>query len=279
MCKFLKKLFRCTDETARDENQKWYRAKFGIVDRYLLEYSIDSSSADESYIIFIDYEYAIDWVDSRDKSKWEKTDRTEFENQMARFELLQSRPIFNLTNKEKIAYKVMLGAAYIQAFHRNFSTIDSIINEADKYYRKRCSENARKYCLNYAGVIAILVLVLLLMLHATNCMRPECFKWTLSVGMGVIGAYVSIWGRYTHYVLEGVSSPCLYILESVSRLFIGGIFAFVALLCIKCGLAFSFIAAEIEVYAFALCGFVCGFSEHFIPSLIERISSSDTNQK
>lgn len=264
---------RNRDRKALDENQRQYREKFGIVDRYLLQYSIDDRDGrDNSYIIFIDYEYAIDWVDSRDKSTWSETDRNRFNSYTARLELIQSRPIFNLTNDEKLAYKVMLGAAYIQIFQCQFDGVENIIAEAEVFFNKRNSENARKYCLHYSGIITMASIFLMLLLHATSLLSHPCFIGTFTVFMGVLGAYVSIWGRYTRYALEGVSSKWLYVIESLSRLLIGGIFAFVALLAVKCGIAFSFIDTDVETYAYGLCGFVSGLSERFIPSLVERIA-------
>lgn len=267
---------RHTDKEALDENQRSYREKFGIVDRYLLQYSIDDENGrDESYIIFIDYEYAIDWVDNRDKSTWQAADRNLFNTYTARLELIQSRPTFNLSKEEKLAYKVMLGAAYIQVFQRQFGEVDSIIAEAENFFNKRNSENARKYCLNYSGFIILAGILLMLCIYATAVLSRPCFIGTFTVFMGMLGAYVSIWGRYTRYALEGMSSKWLYVIESVSRLLIGGIFAFVFLLAVKCGIAFSFIDTTAETYAYGLCGFVSGLSERFIPSLVERITNEN----
>lgn len=261
-----------------DENQRQYRDKFGIVDRYLLQYSIDDENGrDNSYIIFIDYEYAIDWIDNRDKSTWPKEDQNRYYAYTARLELIQSRPIFNLTNDEKLAYKIMLGAAYILVFQFQFDEVNKAITEAERFFNKRNSENARKYCLYYSGIITFVSIFFMLWLHIDDVLNRPCFIGMFTVFMGILGAYVSIWGRYTRYTLEGVSSKWLYVIESMSRLFIGSIFAFVAMLVVKCGIAFSFIDtnAEIEIYAYGLCGFVSGLSERFIPSLIERIANEN----
>lgn len=267
---------KCRDRRAVDENQRRYRERFGIVDRYLLQYSIDDENGrNNSYIIFIDYEYAIDWVDNRDKSTWSEADRNRFNAYTARLELIQSRPIFNLTNYEKLAYKVMLGAAYIQVFQCQFDEVDNTIAAAECFYNKRNSENARKFCLNYSGLVTFVGILLMLCIHTLDVLNHPCFIGTFTVFMGVLGAYVSIWGRYTRYALEGVSSKWLYVIESLSRLLIGGIFAFVALLAVKCGIAFSFINTNIETYAYGLCGFVSGLSERFIPSLVERIANEN----
>lgn len=270
---------RTKKHSPQDEDQRKYREKFGIVDKYLLQYSIEESSGqDNSYIIFIDYEYAIDWIDRRDKSSWKQEYIVQYNTYMAKLELIQSRPIFNLTDKEKLAYKIMLGAAYIQVFQLQFEGIDKMIEEAVSFFDKRNSENARKNCLNYSGGITIGCIVGMLALYCLTSIKdaPE-FIYIFTVFMGILGAYVSIWGRYTRYELEGVSSKWLYVLESLSRLFIGGIFAFIAMLAIKCELIFSFINSSIETYAYALCGFASGLSERFIPSLIEQMTTNEQN--
>lgn len=185
---------RNRDRKALDENQRQYREKFGIVDRYLLQYSIDDRDGrDNSYIIFIDYEYAIDWVDSRDKSTWSETDRNRFNSYTARLELIQSRPIFNLTNDEKLAYKVMLGAAYIQVFQCQFDEVDNTIAAAECFYNKRNSENARKFCFNYSGLITLVGILLMLCIHALNILNHPClserspFSWECSVPTSPFG--------------------------------------------------------------------------------------------
>lgn len=276
-CKKIKSWFTCfREQSLLDENQKKYREKFGIVDKYLLQYSIEESdSNDNSYIIFIDYEYVIDWIDCRDKSSWSHEHLALFNTYIAKLELIQSRPIFNLTNKEKLAYKIMLGAAYIQVFQLQFDGVDKMIEEAVSFFDKRNSENARKNCLNYSGGITLGCIVIMLLCYLSPIKNESEFIYIFTVFMGILGAYVSIWGRYTRYELEGVSSKWLYVLESLSRLFIGGIFAFIAMLAIKCGLIFSFIDSSMEIYAYALCGFASGLSERFIPSLIEQMTTNE----
>ena len=268
-----RKLSTSSDHQIIDDNQKEYRKKFGITDKYLLEYVIDDKDgADNSFIIFIDHEYAIDWIDNRDRSTWDKDDLSKFHDYTARLEMIQSYPIFNLTNKEKLAFKIMLGAAYILVFHRRFEHVDEAISKAVSFFEKRSSENARKYCLSYSGGLTFVGCMAMLLFRSYECLESQTFMWSFAVFMGALGAYVSIWGRYTRYELEGVSSKWLYVLESLSRLFIGGIFAFIALLIIKCGLAFPFVNADIEIYAYALCGFAAGLNERFIPSLVEKMT-------
>lgn len=272
----IKEIFRHSDRQAIDDDQRAYREKFGIVDKYLLEYNIDENNgADNSYIIFIDYKYAIDWKDYRDRTTWSEEERSKFYAYTARLEMIQSQPIFNLTSDEKLAYKIMLGAAYIQVFHLQFENVDETIDKAIAFFNKRNSENARKYCLNYSGLVTLIGCAAILLSYACCLLNTKTFIWTFTVFMGMLGAYVSIWGRYARYELEGVSSKWLYVLESLSRLFIGCIFAFIAILAIKCGIAFSFVNSDIELYAYGLCGFAAGLNERFIPSLIERMTTNN----
>lgn len=280
MCwKRIKSLFCGKNRETQDLNQKQYREEFGIVDKYLLQFSIEKKDGkDNSYIIFIDYQDAIDWIDRRGKADWTAGEIAQYNNYLAQLEQIQSRPIFNLTKDERLAYKIMLGAAYIQVFNRQFEKVNYMIAEALSFFNKRNSENARKYCLNYSGLIVLICSALMLISHFGDFFDATTFSWLFAVSMGVLGAYVSIWGRYTQYDLEGVSSKQLYVLESCSRMLIGAIFAFVALLAIKCGIAFSFINTDIEVYAFGLCGFASGLSERFIPSLVERITNDENNK-
>lgn len=141
-----------------------------------------------------------------------------------------------------------------RSFNVNSMKWITLLQRLKVFFNKRNSENARKFCLNYSGLVTFASIFLMLCIQALDVLSHSLFIGTFTVFMGILGAYVSIWGRYTRYALEGVSSKWLYVIESLSRLLIGGIFAFVALLAVKCGIAFSFIDTNIETYAYGLCG-------------------------
>lgn len=261
-------------------SQRDYREAFGIEDKYLLKaWSDDKKGYSKGYIIFIDNDLDIDWADNRDKDDWTDAEKSQFDNRVAELDLTQTMPSFNLSPDEKLAFKRLLGQAYAMAFERQFDGISAIINAARQYLDARNRDNARKTILQSAGILTAIVLTALLCAHTSRYLSHTCFIWTMGTGFGIVGSYVSIWGRYSSYVVEGVSSKGLYRLEALSRLFIGGIFAFVGLLAINCKLIFSSISPDIETCAYALCGFLCGFSERFIPNVIESITEKEKIDK
>ena len=104
-------------------------------------------------------------------------------------------------------------------------------------------------------------------------------EWISGISMGVLGAYVSVWQRYGKETMTGLSSKTLHVTESLSRLFVGAIFSIVAMFAIKCGLIFTNSSPDIMRFVFGLTGFAAGFSERFVPSMIERfISNTDKNE-
>ena len=247
-----------------DISQKQYRQEFGIEDKYLLRYKSNK------YIVFIDYENDIDWIDNREKEKiWETDDLKKFEIYSAKLDKAQALPCQNLEDEINMSFKRMLGAGYVLMLEKNFDLIDEIIDDAEKYLRQRNIEASRLLFLK-SSVISLSIIVLIVLISIFFIKKYNCF--IIGSTMGVVGAFASIWTRYGKICYTGLASKKLHCFESVTRLLTGGIFALIALLCIKTGILFSNINTGSNPCLYALSGFIAGFSERLIPSLIEKIT-------
>ena len=157
--------------------------------------------------------------------------------------------------------------SYLWNSERNFDGIDNVIEDALTFLRQRNIETARTKILESAGVITALLVVAGIALYLSE----NDNKWYYGILFGVLGAYTSIWTRYGRMTMTGLATIWLHYLESVSRLFVGSVFGVVAMFAIKCGIILSDIGQDVEIYAYSLTSFAAGFSERFIPSLIEKI--------
>lgn len=55
------------NQAALDANQKAYRKKFGIVDKYLIDIQWEpENDSDNGYIVFIDFQNDLDYIDCRE---------------------------------------------------------------------------------------------------------------------------------------------------------------------------------------------------------------------
>ena len=78
--------------------------------------------------------------------------------------------------------------------------------------------------------------------------------------------------------LTGLGTKGLHRLEAFSRILIGVIFAVLAMLLVKSGLIFSSIEIIItDNYLLPVLGFCAGFSEKWIPSILERFVDDQEN--
>lgn len=265
-------LKRHEDKDALDKNQEEYRKTFGIIDQYLIHFT------DDKFIIYIDWQDDIDWIDNRDLKKegWTQEDIDKYHGYLARLDALQSSPSTYLPHNIIMTFKKMLGSAYVMVMEHNFLEVDNIIAESQLYLDKRNKETSRYLYLLFSGFITIALITLMIVSHYLKC---DADLWIDTITFGSCGAFVSVWQRYGKINYTGLSSKRLHILEASSRLFVGTIFAVVVVLLMKCKLILTQINPAQTIYAYMLLSFVAGFSERFVPSLMEKFVNENNTEK
>lgn len=259
----------------KDDSQKHYREVFQIKDKFLINYSLEEvDGAEKGYIVFIDYENDLDYVEKRERSGWTEDDNKDFSRYVAKLQKAEATPALSISERQLIIFKRKLGVGYVLALQKNFNGIDRVISDALAYLEQRNTEAARRKFLESGGVIAVLFAIIGFALYYHGCEN----KWYYGIVFGVLGAYTSIWTRYGKLVFTGFASAWLHYLEAGSRLFVGVIFAVVAMFAIKCGLIFSQISPSTELFAYSLVSFAASFSERFIPSLIEKFVNNNLEE-
>lgn len=254
--------------TIIDENRKAYQRFFGIegVEQYLIFYTLDEAG-DTGYIVYIDNENDLDFIDKRDNSSWTEDDIQNFHRSLGKLQQAEAAPCHNLRKKQLLAFKQILGRAYLQILERDFSEVDTIIQDALLYLRQRNVEVARELFLSSAGTVALITAVTGLVLFFVGNRNI----WIYGVFFGILGAFFSIWTRYGKEEMTGLASKSLHYLESISRLFIGSIAAIVALFAVRSGLVLAIGSKGNEFFLYCVVSFASGFSERFVPSLIEKL--------
>lgn len=256
---------------ALDENQQKYREEFGnIVDKYLIYYDTrrDEQHLDAYHrIVYIDAENDVDWqVDGEELREEEMKSR---QSAISKLDVAQALPVQNLSEREILTYKKLLGSGYNLALSGNFEDVENVIDEAMQYRNDRNKEKSRWLLLASATVYLILIVIVCgLSVHCLE-VNPH-FEIIIGTIMGAVGAYVSIWSRYGKLDMTGLGAKSLHYLESFSRMLIGAIFAFVLLAALKSGIVFSgLIDCEHVLPVSLVLGFFAGFSEKFVPSVLE----------
>lgn len=252
------------DQKPLDKNQEEYRELFGIEDKFLIQMSYDETTR-KGYVVYIDKEDDINWVDTRD---FEEERRNRRDAYITELNMVLYSPIPNVSCSDSEAFKKILGSGYVLALEDRGEKIPSVIENASHFINERNKEKSREMFLSASGVVSMLIAFLGVL---DLCLWKWKPSWVTGLTLGVLGSFVSVWMRYGKISFTGLSSRMLHYLEAVSRLAIGAVFAMVAICAVKCGLILTNIAPSMQVYSYALIGFIAGFSERYIPSIVEHL--------
>lgn len=255
-----------------DQNRKDYQKFFGVEEseQYLIYYTMDED-AKTGYIVFIDNENDLDYIDKRDKSTWNPAEIQSFQRCLGKLQQAEASPTLNLSHKQILAFKQILGRGYLQILEKDFSEVDTVIKDALQYLRQRNIEAARELFLTCAGTIALVAAIAGLVLYFTGNRNV----WLYGILFGILGAFVSIWTRYGKEEMTGLASRSLHYMESISRLFVGAIAAVIIMFAIRSGLMLAIGESSNLFFLYCVFGFAAGFSERLLPSLIERIIKNE----
>ena len=260
-----------------DQNQKEYREFFHIKDKVLIYYEKNDAKNEaekEGYIVFINMQDDLDYVDLRNKAEWTPDEKKEFQRWLGKIQTAEVTPCINLPWEQVLAFKQYLAQGYLQILQRDFSGIQEIINDALLFLKQRNVEKSRQLFLESAGLVAFVAAVLGLSLYFAGYR----VLWVYGILFGILGSFVSIWTRYGKEEMTGLASVFLHVMESISRLFIGAIAAVVAMFAIRGGLMLAVGEGPGTFFLTCVFGFAAGFSERFIPSLLEKFITKEIQQ-
>lgn len=256
-----------------DVNQEEYREFFKIKDKVLLYYEMDKDKK-EGYIVFINDQNDLDYVDLRDNSSWSEEDKKTFQRYLGKIQTAEVTPCVNLSEKQVLAFKQYLGQGYLQILQRDFEGIDEIISNSLLFLQQRNVEKSRQLFLESAGLVALVAAIIGLALYFTDYKN----LWVYGILFGILGSFISIWTRYGKEEMTGLASVFLHIMESISRLFIGAIASVVAMFAIRSGLMLAIGDGDGMFFLYCVFGFAAGFSERFIPTLLEKIIKKELDK-
>lgn len=257
---------------SKDDDQREYRKHYGnIVDKYLINHVCDDEA---DFIVYIDADNDIDWMLLKDPQKDEEK-KIEREKYIARLNVAQASPCLNLSDRNVVRFKIMLGTGYVSAIYGNYDVVSSSIDSAMKFLRERNKEQSRYLILSMSTWIIALFTII-----------GFYFNWfqsqsVTSIEYGLLGAYVSIWSRFGKMNMTGLASRRIHYLEAFARMVCGAIFALIAMLLLDTGLVLKGVAIENVQALYGIVAFIAGFNERFVPSIIETIAkkSEDQNDK
>jgi hypothetical protein len=134
--------------------------------------------------------------------------------------------------------------------------------------RQEALDQARVNYVLYSSVVAVFVLAV--SLGALVLPLEAKFRlFAVAGAAGAAGAWASVLQRVSKLELGAFDNPAYQMMQGVTRIVLGTLFGFVSLLGIRAGILLS--AAASNSSAIALIAFLGGFSERFIPELLDSM--------
>ncbi|MHC6728260.1 hypothetical protein [Segatella copri] len=135
----------------KDEYQRKYRQAFdGVVDKYLIYHCEDENA---KILIYIDLDNDIDWIMKKDPLDGNEELNQERNKWLANLDIAQASPCLNLSEKNIMKFKIMLGAGYESALYGNFDSVQSCIDQALLFLKARNKEQSRYIILSVSTTI------------------------------------------------------------------------------------------------------------------------------
>ena len=198
-------------------------------------------------------------------------------------------PIDVLSKKEKKTFKIKLANGFAAAVKGSFEDIQDIRQNAIQYAERKNRENTKNVIIKTATLIAVIVLILIWLFLNNVWLSGVCHRYLpegpfsfekrpfgiIAFLVGILGAYASLWSRYSKLGYVGHGTKCAVARETICRLIFGGF----AGLCAYFGIKGGIITPNLfgNKIAVELIAFSAGFLERFVPKFVNQLSPFATS--
>jgi hypothetical protein len=230
--------------------------------------------ATDDFIIWLDDSLDIDWKTKPAFDARARGDESKHHAILNRASLLESIPATELRPEVALKCKRMIGEAIARCFEEGYDKADEMLDIAERFINTRNEELARFWCLSstglFGGFTAIVAVILwLFRISISGFIGHLCFILILAMIAGAWGAIFSLILRIGRIQLDYSAGKILYWMESISRIVVGMISAFLLTLAVHAGVLFPiFKAANSENIAIILIGLIAGYSERLASTFI-----------
>lgn len=301
------KQVRAMDEMrfpAKSETQREYREEFGgIVDQFIISYYSERDAKNPNgyhHIVYIGADDNLYWSAGGGQEEEEVKDSTannanqgnkhaisilnnpKYLESTSRLRNLLYSPMPNLPRSELITFRKMIGMGCKAALNGSWSEVENAINTARKYRDERNREYSRFIFLSaatvYLVILAIIYIVYIYLYPYLCCVSPVAsikdiphIDLLTGMIMGAVGVYVSICTRYGKIDMSGLGLKRLHYFEAFTRILVGIIFAMIIIFGVRGNLFLGDMPTEtVKLYVYSILGFCAGFSEKWVPSVLEK---------
>ena len=200
------------------------------------------------------------------------SDWGEVQNQVS---ALQAVPIDHLSAHQRLGFRRMLGEALARGLQGDFDHAKGMLQYATQFAQARNEEASRAWVLEASTLACGLVLAVASLYSWLSSYSDPWFKLVVSGAAGGLGALLSVYQRVTKVPLDPAAGCKLHYYEGVARIITGVVAGWVCQIAVHVGLILSLTANEGLSAAF-LIGFVAGWSERLLPTLVSQVEGKAT---
>lgn len=231
------------------------------------------------FIVFIDKENDLDW--SWTTSYNASINQSEFGAVSNRTAAMRALPLAYLGEQNHRSALIMMGEAMSRMLENNPTAAHAMLDHAQKFISARLREIARNWYLTGAavGTAAIMVLLapLMWLLNKLFGLSGQAIQ-DLATGVlaGTVGGLLSIVLRSGAAKFNGSAGRKVHWLDGLIRVSVGSMGGALVVLAVRGGLILPSLSGTAGL---ALLGISGGFSERWVPSLIEKVEVALLNAK
>lgn len=235
---------------------------------------------EDDYIIYVDDDFCVEW------SWTEKYGDTpagfpNIANRLGHLETLSKTSLYKF-QREIFAGLLAEGMARIVG-DKNEVKATEVLDKAASYLDARSTENARRWYVCGAAIVAFPTLFMAFILwyfksYVLALLGINAFEIIIGSLLGGVGALFSILSRTEKIRVDPTAGPLIHYVESASRVLVGNVGALIIALAVKANIFLGF--TKMTDYSFALLLLICicaGASERLVSGFIKRIKVESFN--
>lgn len=230
---------------------------------------LKDDAPDESFIVFIDHELAVDWISNKNLTP-------EASRAVALAEAVGARRCKHLPREQVLELKRLVGQAVVCAIQVNSKECSTIAQQASDFLKARSTERSRYWSLLSSHFFLGIAIVLSISFWPKLI---EAIGASNGVGFGLLGgflgAYLSLVQTAGKGAWDSAAGPWIHLVEIFTKLLAGVILGGVAISLAQSAHAPpSLKAISSDSYSVFVLGLAAGFIERLIPRLISQYSNN-----
>ena len=268
-----------TDAFAREGDRAFMSLNEGDVDPSLNKRIAVLIAKHPHYIVYLDGDGYVEWATNA-ALKWPD----DAGPVLSRVSLLEATPLTHLDPEMVRSFRRMVGEGVARLFDSSVPGTEALkaLETAEQWIAARNGEIARGWIVRSANTLGVAALCLaaqtwLFRDFLQRALTPAGLHLLLAFWLGGVGAWLSILIRTKALELDPVAGERLHVLESVSRIAVGGISAMLLALALKANLVAGGLGGATTSGAMlAALSMVAGASERLVPGFVDKIAITPT---